>query len=762
MQRVRSIRDDSEYSNQSMFNWGAWLAGNLSSGTDCVLVCPLLQGYVGQREIAFDDGGDFSRFIVTLIARRSRRRAGTRYNSRGLDDEGNVANFVESEIICHSFDYDESKKDCELLYSHVQVRGSVPIFWSQRVGFSPEITRRKAMTLPAFFRHKHQLYKSLSNSISSNDSSIVLVDLLSRSKEAEARLGDSFRGILTDTSCPYFSFDFNDLVGESLSEGLQPLLRRLNGFLDDFGVFSMNSQQTGLIRTNCLDCLDRTNAVQLLIAWHVFLNQIRGHMNKLSSTRTNTAISTSDTGIPAAFLALWVEQGDAISKIYTGSGSVLSRFIRSSGSDKLGAFIEQTWRGAERLYSHAVEGGDRQAALEAIAGDGDGRELAGGAQSMPSIPIGGISADLSATPCDDGVPLSLTPPSPPLSVWVCSWNVGGARAWESDELAGILRPCDLVVVGVQELVPLDLSSLLFPGRRSEDRGIELEKQIISTLDDLTDSGSYVIVETVTMVGLWLLVAARSEIVYDISKLWTRSVKAGVGGAGNKGAVGLGFSVGGWEFGSNPCEFSFINIHLDSGVGRQTERATQLNSILDEFKEIEKSDNSIIFGDFNFRVCGFETEDIFKFLDSGRTLQLIACDEFISGISSISQFFRKNYKEGPLTFPPTYKFDKSSYNVERAPAWCDRIFVRGGDLKSYAACLGCLASDHKPVVAKINYNNVRLGAGALAGWAREPNWGSRIDGEWLILGRGGAHCDGAFQDASRDSKSSNQPILDLLS
>ena len=32
-----------------------------------------------------------------LISRRSCYKAGTRYNARGLDDEGNVANYVESE-----------------------------------------------------------------------------------------------------------------------------------------------------------------------------------------------------------------------------------------------------------------------------------------------------------------------------------------------------------------------------------------------------------------------------------------------------------------------------------------------------------------------------------------------------------------------------------------------------------------------------------------------------------------------------------------
>jgi len=32
-----------------------------------------------------------------LISRRSNKRAGTRYSHRGIDDEGNVANFTETE-----------------------------------------------------------------------------------------------------------------------------------------------------------------------------------------------------------------------------------------------------------------------------------------------------------------------------------------------------------------------------------------------------------------------------------------------------------------------------------------------------------------------------------------------------------------------------------------------------------------------------------------------------------------------------------------
>lgn len=78
-------------------------------------------------------------FTLCILSRRSRFRAGTRYNNhwfslpflcifihrykrRGVDEDGEVANYVETEqiIIYRSHEV-----------SFMQVRGSVPVFWSQ-------------------------------------------------------------------------------------------------------------------------------------------------------------------------------------------------------------------------------------------------------------------------------------------------------------------------------------------------------------------------------------------------------------------------------------------------------------------------------------------------------------------------------------------------------------------------------------------------------------------------------------------------------
>lgn len=64
-----------------------------------------------------------------LISRRSRRYAGTRYMKRGINEHGNVANFVEVEQICyvHSENFDLKPN----VTSFVQIRGSIPLFWGQ-------------------------------------------------------------------------------------------------------------------------------------------------------------------------------------------------------------------------------------------------------------------------------------------------------------------------------------------------------------------------------------------------------------------------------------------------------------------------------------------------------------------------------------------------------------------------------------------------------------------------------------------------------
>jgi synaptojanin len=59
---------------------------------------------------------------ICLISRLSCERAGTRFNVRGVNDDGQVANFVETEQVIYLEDS---------VASYIHVRGSVPLFWEQ-------------------------------------------------------------------------------------------------------------------------------------------------------------------------------------------------------------------------------------------------------------------------------------------------------------------------------------------------------------------------------------------------------------------------------------------------------------------------------------------------------------------------------------------------------------------------------------------------------------------------------------------------------
>ena len=83
---------------------------------------------------------------LTLISRRMHHGAGTRYNARGINDKGYVAKFCETEQILVVND--------KFFFSHVQIRGSVPVFWEQR-GLAEDVnlTRNSEMTKKPFGVH---------------------------------------------------------------------------------------------------------------------------------------------------------------------------------------------------------------------------------------------------------------------------------------------------------------------------------------------------------------------------------------------------------------------------------------------------------------------------------------------------------------------------------------------------------------------------------------------------------------------------------
>jgi hypothetical protein len=84
-------------------------------------------------------------FTFALFSRRSRHRAGTRYFSRGVDAQGNVSNFNETEQIVVADSGSDGSASAlpggQIILAHVQTRGSIPIYWTQinNVKYTPKL-----------------------------------------------------------------------------------------------------------------------------------------------------------------------------------------------------------------------------------------------------------------------------------------------------------------------------------------------------------------------------------------------------------------------------------------------------------------------------------------------------------------------------------------------------------------------------------------------------------------------------------------------
>lgn len=131
---------------------------------------PLIRGYVDVAEGEVKE----KTLKLVLISRRRNRMGGYWPTACGVDDEGNVANAVETEqILMYSNN----------VYSFVQVRGSVPVFWRKN-GSDIEITRTPEMAFPAFCKHFSQLAATYNR--------IVIFNLLTKLREFEVKLIRAF------------------------------------------------------------------------------------------------------------------------------------------------------------------------------------------------------------------------------------------------------------------------------------------------------------------------------------------------------------------------------------------------------------------------------------------------------------------------------------------------------------------------------------------------------------------------------------------
>lgn len=158
----------------------------------------------------------------------------------------------------------------------------------------------------------------------------------------------------------YESFDFHAECRKMQWHRLNILINRLAHEQDEMGVFHVKSDgtviatQSGVIRTNCIDCLDRTNVVQSMLARRS-LQQV---LEKLNIVRVNQTIE-SITAFDSLFKNVWADNADLISVQYSGTGALKTDFTRT-GKRTFQGLIQDGINSLTRYFKNNFLDGFRQ------------------------------------------------------------------------------------------------------------------------------------------------------------------------------------------------------------------------------------------------------------------------------------------------------------------------------------------------------------------------------------------------------------------
>lgn len=387
--------------------------GRLSSAPQPAVdpyILPVMYGMMSITNTSIKGNG----LTFVLITRRSRHRTGTRYLSRGIDEQGYVSNFNETEqgIILNdnassgmtSFAGDQgfmngkpvSGPETQVL-SYVQTRGSVPVFWAEvnTLHYTPKLQIRGVETAAGAAR-KHfdeqislygenymvNLVNQKGREMRVKDAYEQLVKILQsaprETSEADRKTNEKFNIIEPGDKkswydhLHYIYFDFHNETKGLKWHRAQLLLDQLKDGLTAGGYFhgidkpsggvDVRRKQTAVVRTNCMDCLDRTNVVQSMLGrWT--LTRMLIDLGVLRPGET----AQDDQTFEHLFRNVWADNADVVSKTYSGTGALKTDFTRTGNRTRAG-MLQDLNNSCTRYVRNNFADGPRQDAFDLFLG----------------------------------------------------------------------------------------------------------------------------------------------------------------------------------------------------------------------------------------------------------------------------------------------------------------------------------------------------------------------------------------------------------
>ncbi|KAI0727772.1 SacI homology domain-containing protein [Fomitopsis betulina] len=365
---------------------------------------PLIHGHVDQAKLTV-----LGRVLfITLIARRSRHHAGARYLKRGVNDEGNVANEVETEQVvsetlttpfyypaqrAQDGDY-QGRRPSPNFTSYVQYRGSIPVYWAQETNsMSPKPPIEISVMDPfytAAARHFADLFQRYG-------APLMLLNLIKKREPVprENKLGVEYQQCVDylnqflppDKRMIYRAWDMSraykektqDVIGylEDIAEesiqmtgffhsGPEPFSHALD--IEAEGSTSSGRSwrntmllQNGICRTNCVDCLDRTNAAQF-----VFGKRALGHQLYALGVVDSPNLAF-DSDAVNMLTEMYHDHGDSLALQYTGS-ALVNRVETYRRMPHWNSHSRDIIENLRRFYANSLLDADKQAAINLFLG----------------------------------------------------------------------------------------------------------------------------------------------------------------------------------------------------------------------------------------------------------------------------------------------------------------------------------------------------------------------------------------------------------
>ncbi|XP_044077478.1 synaptojanin-1 isoform X5 [Siniperca chuatsi] len=637
-----------------------------------------------------------------IFSRLSSERAGTRFNVRGTNDDGQVANFVETEQVIFLDDK---------VSSFIQIRGSIPLFWEQpgiqkksikgvllhlnenrhpkELDENPHLVGSHRVKLsrgfeanaPAFERHFTALRRLYGKQ--------VIINLLG-SKEGEHMLSKAFQSHLKAsehaTAVKMVNFDYHQNVKGGKADKLHSVLKPyLNKFIEECGFFYYSGEmgivrtQGGTIRTNCLDCLDRTNSVQAFFA----LEMLPKQLEEMGLTEKPQLVAR----FQEVFRTMWSANGDSVSKIYAGTGAL-------DGKAKAGK-LKDGARSVTRTIQNNFFDSSKQEAIDILRlGSTLNSDLADKARALLTTSSLYVTEPVlqSASPrVLLGMCQNYHKYTRPKQIRVCvgTWNVNGGKqfrsiAYRNQTLNDWLldapkkaghpefqdskaNPIDIFAIGFEEMVELNAGNIVSASTTNQKLwAAELQKNI-------SRDHKYVLLASEQLVGVCLFVFIRPQHAPFIRDVAVDTVKTGMGGAtGNKGGVAIRLLF-------HTTSICFVCSHFAAGQSQVKERNDDYSEITRRLsfpmgRLLYSHDYVFWCGDFNYRIS-LPNEEVKELIKQQNWEALTAGDQLLDQKNAGLVF--RGFIEGKLDFAPTYKYDLFSDDYDtsekcRTPAWTDRI------------------------------------------------------------------------------------------